>query len=323
MDQRRFRQLIYTSLILVIGSAALSADGQNLLRAQDWLETDKIKQFEILSQPYAKAPDNFNNDTEKSTYQIGEALFRTPTLLGGQAAKARISCNSCHLSGGGNKSFLFPNISGAPGTADVSNSFFSSFRGNQNFDPIAIPDLRLVGKVSKDPDKDDLRNFIKGLIVEEFNGNPPNEKALDALTFYIQKLGVGAKYSAKKTKTYTTVSDPIIIIEQSFDNISIAINNNDMQTANLLVDAIRHQLGLIYERYNHRKLEKQRRNIIQSSKAIAQIRNLWEKETSIPEDDMLLWKDNFNSLKASLISKERLSLYNIKRLRKAVVNSKG
>ena len=320
MDKRRFYQLIYSFLILAVGSAATSADGQNILRAQDWLEADKIKQFKILSQPYAKAPSSFKNTAEKSKYQIGEALFRTPTLLGGQAAKARISCNSCHLSGGGNESFLFPNISGAPGTADVSNSFFSSFRGNQNFDPVTIPDLRDVGKISKDPNKDDLRHFIRGLIVEEFNGNEPSSKSLDAVTFYVQRLETIAQ-NTNKRRSHITVNDPIAIIEQSFDNIFTAMDNQDIQTANLLVDAIRHQLGLIYERYNHKKSKKLRMDIIKSSGTIANIRNNWN-EITVPANDMQLWQESFNNLKVSLMQEENHSLYNMKHLRKTIVTGK-
>lgn len=318
MDQRRFRQLIYTIVILVIGSASLSADDQNILRAQDWLESDQTKQLEILSQPYAKGPDNFSSDAEKSTYQLGEALFRTPTLLGGQAAKARISCNSCHLSGGGNSSFLFPNISGDPGTADVSNSFFSSFRGNQNFDPIAIPDLRQVGKISKDPAKSDLRNFIRGLIVEEFNGNIPSDKALDAITYYVQNLEPMDISNSDNATSIASVGDPISIIEQSYDNIQISIRENDMETAKLLVDSIRHQLGLIYERYNHKKLNKHRNDIINSSTEIAQIRDAIIQQKDNLDQNIKNWKEDFEELKISLVKNEKLSLYNIKHLRQMI-----
>lgn len=318
MDKRRFHQLIYALFILVIGSAALSADDQNLLRAQDWLEADKNKQFQILSRPYARVADDILDDEEKLIYQLGESLFRTPTLLGGQAAKARISCNSCHLSGGDNPSFLFPNISGAPGTADVSNSFFSSFRGNKIFDPLTIPDLREAGKISKDPSKDDLRNFIRDLIVEEFNGKVPSDRALDALSFYVQKLQPADKADLDASHVALSVSDPISIIEQSYQNIKISLREKDQQTAHLLVDSIRHQLGLIFERYNHEQLDNQRKHIIDSSIEIAQIRSTFDRKNLDPEIALQIWRDNFDSLKTSLFKGETISLYNISRLQKSL-----
>lgn len=302
---------------MVISGASLHADDQKLLKAQEWLGGDKSAQLEILSQPYAKAPNSFKNKEEEITYQIGEALFRTPTLLGGQAAKARISCNSCHLSGAGNTQFQFPNISGPPGTADVSNSFFSSFRGNQNFDPIAIPDLRQVGKIPRD-DSAQLSRFIQGLIVEEFNGTQPTAKTLDAITFYVQRV----KYSHISPYAKMTVRDPISIINQSVDNIAHSIENDNTEIAVLLVDAARHQLGLIYERYNDPVL---RASIVNISNNLGKIKSDWDhpidaKAQSVAPVNAALpdWKSDFAELSASLIEKENNSLYNEDKLRKAL-----
>ena len=99
--------------------------------------------------------------------EVGRAAFGTPVLLGGQAARAGLSCESCHRAGRGNPDFQFPGASGAPGTADVTLSLFSSHRGNGVHDPKAIPDLsgpRDRLKVAPG----DLPKFIRGLIVEEF-----------------------------------------------------------------------------------------------------------------------------------------------------------
>ena len=73
--------------------------------------------------------------------EVGRAAFRTPVLLGGQAARAGINCETCHRDGRTNPDFLFPGVSGAPGTADVTNSLFSTHRGNGIDDPKPIPDL--------------------------------------------------------------------------------------------------------------------------------------------------------------------------------------
>lgn len=323
MDTRRF--LIASMAFLFIGGAAVRADDQNLLKAQQWLADDKSAQLEILSSPYASAPD-FEDPGDKVQYEIGEALFRSPILLGGQAAKAQLSCNSCHLSGSGNDQFLFSHISGAPGTADVSSSFFSSFRGNQEFDPVKIPDLRKVGKISIH-NGDDLRMFIKGLIVEEFNGKAPPPAALDAITFYVKSVAQYNIGAAANDNRRLSVADPLHIIDTSYDNMQSLLAVNDIQMAILLADASRHQLGLIYERYQNPTLSALQNQIISSSNALARRKNDWAShKNTIPnaahiEDDiesLKAWRREFIMLKTSLLKAEKKSLYNHARLKKAL-----
>jgi len=116
--------------------------------------------------------------------EVGRAAFRTPLLLGGQAARAGVACATCHRNGRANADFDFPGVSGAPGTADVTASLFSAHRGDDLFDPRPIPDLagpmdRL--KVSRDEASPALKTFIRGLVTEEFDGDPPLEAVLDGL----------------------------------------------------------------------------------------------------------------------------------------------
>lgn len=313
---------------MVVGISMVRAGDHRPLKAQQWLSDDKSAQLEILSRPYARAPSNFASKEEEITYQIGEALFRSPILLGGQAAKAQLSCNSCHLSGADNPEFQFPNISGAPGTADVSSSFFSSFRGNRNFDPIAIPDLRKMGKIPIN-DKAQLSAFIRGLIVEEFNGHEPPAQALDAVTFYVQRV----KYSHIPPAAKLSVRDPITIINQSVDNIIHSLKNNNEEVANLLIDAARHQLGLIYERYKDPNLQAM---IIMSSNNLAKIKNDWKMEANVnilfndpigsnspilyPDTEISLrsWRTDFMQLSVSLIKNEKKSLFHEPLLRKEI-----
>ena len=75
-----------------------------------------------------------------ASVEIGRAAFRSTTLLGGQAGRAGITCETCHRAGRDNPDFLFPGVSGARGTADVTNSLFSSHRGNGVEDPKPIPE---------------------------------------------------------------------------------------------------------------------------------------------------------------------------------------
>ncbi|MFN9928488.1 MAG: hypothetical protein ACK53I_16280, partial [Phenylobacterium sp.] len=123
--------------------------------------------------------------------EIGRAAFRDPLLLGGQAARAGLSCESCHAGGRDNPRFRFPRLSGAPGTADVTSSLFSRVRGNAVFDPKPIPDLagpRTALKTTTEA----LPAFIRGLVVEEFDGAEPPAAVLTGLADYVAALDPAA-----------------------------------------------------------------------------------------------------------------------------------
>ena len=160
------------------------------IRAARWIApgADKARLLsEKPSECLAKA------QTPELAYQveIGRAAFNTPLLLGGQASRAGLQCESCHRGGRTNPQFFFPHVSGKPGTADVTTSVFSSHRGDGIDNPKPIPDLsgpRALLKVSRDPKKPDLRNFIHGLVTQEFDGAEPPPAVMDGLAAYVRSL---------------------------------------------------------------------------------------------------------------------------------------
>ena len=124
--------------------------------------------------------------------EVGRAAFRSPLTLGGQAARAGVSCETCHRNGRTNPAFLFPGVSGAPGTADVTSSLFSSHRGNGVDDPKPIPDLggpRSALKISRDPASPTLETFLHGLVTQEFDGPEPTPAVLAGLAAYVRAIG--------------------------------------------------------------------------------------------------------------------------------------
>ena len=125
----------------------------------------------------------------RQSVAIGRAAFRAPLLLGGQAARAGLSCASCHRNGRGNPHFSFPGLSGAAGTADITSSLMSRMRGDAVFNPKPIPDLA-VGphRISRDPRSDALEDFIRGLVVEEFDGLQPPRAVLKGLGDYVRAM---------------------------------------------------------------------------------------------------------------------------------------
>ncbi|WP_447757531.1 hypothetical protein [Sphingopyxis fribergensis] len=203
-----------------------------------------------------------------ATVAAGEALFNSPALLGGQAAKADLSCAACHRSGRANPHFLMPHLSGAPGTADVTNSFFGTGRANGRFDPVIIPDLAMPGKVSRVPESQELARFIRNLVVEEFSGAEPSPAMLDALAAYVRTIG--ACPSGDGQVQPRRLADQLRLIDQALGKGRTA-GEGDPALRRQLIAAARHQLGLIDERYALARHAALRRDMVAASRSLARI----------------------------------------------------
>lgn len=160
------------------------------LRALRWIapQADAVKALTMASvacePPPSRTPDEH---TLKLT--LGRLAFESPALLGGAAARMGLSCSSCHINGRGNADFFVAGVSATPGTADVTSSLFSKVRGNDAFDPVPIPDLaaRDGGQI-KDRTSKQFEEKMYGLIVEEFDGQPPPPYVFDAVLAYMDSL---------------------------------------------------------------------------------------------------------------------------------------
>lgn len=243
----------------------------------------------------------------------GRALFRTPLLLGGQAARAGLSCASCHANGRGNPHFRFPGVSGEPGTADVTASLFSSHRGDGVFNPRPIPDLaRDAPKVSRDPADPALRQFIRGLIVEEFDGLEPPPAALDGLTAYVRALrndACPAQLSEPRTLEGELGETALTVFaaEQM-------IAAGDAATARLLLASARSSLGRADERLDGRKAVR---------KQLAKLDDgLKDAQTELGGQGVVerlqIWAGEFGRARVDLKRASNGSLYNSQRLRNAL-----
>ena len=197
----------------------------------------------------------------------GRALFGVPTLLGGQAAKAGLSCASCHINGRDNPHFLLSGVSSAPGTADVSNSFFSAARGNARFDPVVIPDLAMPGKISRDVREKALEPFLRTLIVEEFGGAEPSASMLDALATYVRAI----RRCNPDAPVARTLSDQLRGIDDGMVGSATMLERGDAAGVRLSIAAIRHQLGLISERYPGAGFVGERAGLLSASRALQAI----------------------------------------------------
>ena len=73
---------------------------------------------------------------------LGDLAFSAPTILGGVARQAGISCSTCHVNGASNPKLFVPGMSAHPGTFDTTGPLFNPKADNLTFDPVRIPSLR-------------------------------------------------------------------------------------------------------------------------------------------------------------------------------------
>ena len=234
-----------------------------------------------------------------SAVTIGRALFTAPNLLGGQAERAAVSCASCHTNGRRNPAFFLAGISGEPGTADVSSSFFSLARANNAFDPKPIPDLAFPGKVSRDPASGALEKFIRGLIVEEFSGREPSARELAGLAAYVRAVRA---CDGRQTEAITLASD-ITLMRTSIAAARALLAQGDAGGAEVALKGARFRLGLIDERYTNSRHAKLHRGLLDASRRLA--------AAPLEAKALADWLIRFEQdLVPGLIKAERLSLYN-------------
>ncbi|QJB69464.1 hypothetical protein [Parasphingorhabdus halotolerans] len=302
MDYRGKALLSFCTIAVSLASAVAFAADAPLLRAVTWLENEPSAQLEALGKKVVVAPRTAaETDTR---WAVGRAIFQTPILLGGQAAKAGISCESCHSGGTANPHFRFPGMSSAPGTADVTHSFFSKLRGNSTFDPVPIPDLTKTGKVSHEGQA--LEEFIRGLIVEEFGGLEPDGATLDALAFYVR----GLRDAEKRPSKMLTVDEPLSNINSAVSLGKSAARAGQFGAAKLLLASARHQLGLIHERYAGSRLARHRKALSDAAQSLGQIQNQLDEQPERVSSALLRWDKLFYTKQKALRRDEGKSLYN-------------
>lgn len=238
--------------LIAVGAIAEGAQASFDLpiRAAQWL--DPPQRVTALSSQPLECASIPREPGQRQLFEIGRAAFRAPLLLGGQAARAGLSCASCHSNGRRNQAFRFPGLSGDPGTADVTSSLMSSHRGNGVFDPKPIPDLALPGRISRRPGDPALENFIRGLIVEEFDGAEPPPLILRGLGAYVRAIGVRAigQPGCNLARRETMKLDIMVLdIARALKASRYAWATGDAASARLLLSGARSALGLINERY--------------------------------------------------------------------------
>jgi hypothetical protein len=310
MDRRQgqARVLIALAFLLLTGAAE---HRQLPIRESRWLKTPDL--VDDLTRQPAECLAWPREIQQRESVAIGRALFRSPLLLGGQAARAGLSCSSCHRNGRTNPHFHFPGISGEPGTADVTSSLMSEKRGDDIFNPKPIPDLGGDPKKLKVKGTPKLRSFIHGLIVEEFTGPEPPARALDSVAAYVDALSPAA-CKGRETVPITLVSK-LADVDSAVNLAERAYARGDPATGRDLLAAARSTLGAIDERFQLPGLEISREQLRDASAELFDLQQsqapaIWAK-----------WKRDWPRRKPLLQSAQPRSLYNPGVLRKLLAAS--
>lgn len=318
MDRRRRRAALGLALAGAAGAAALAAPGDPPIRAMRWVAKGADPARAIATVP-TECLKPVANPARALSVEVGRAAFRTPVLLGGQAGRAGVTCETCHRGGRTNPDFLFPGVSGAPGTADVTNSLFSTHRGNGIDDPKPIPDLsgpRGKLKVDQDPAAKKLEPFIHGLITEEFDGPEPPAAVLQGLAAYVRDLDPAA--CPAKGREPVTAALLMGDVRRALRAARAEAEAGDAATAVVMVAAARSRLGLIDERFAAPGLTSERKALRQADAGLAQVQGALRARRPEAAASLDAWLARSGPLEAALSAKARASLFDPGRLAAAM-----
>ena len=279
------------------------------LRAMRWLAAGADAAAVMTRRPLECLSAPADPD-EAWRVEVGRAAFRDPLILGGQAARSGLTCESCHTNGRTNPTFAFPGISGPPGTADVTNFLFTAHRGSRTGKPVPIPDLggpksRL--KVSQARSSRALEDFVDGLMTQEFDGPPPPAAVVDALAAYVRALGTGAcpPGAGESVRAGRGIEDARRAVRAA----SEAIARGEAATAVVMLQSARAALGMLAERYPGPRLAADREGVIAADLDLAVLIAAVRATVADAPQRLSTWLARSHDWAAPLLRDEPHSLY--------------
>ncbi len=313
MDRIRPR-LHLLSLAALAGAAAAATTAKLPILAANWLAPDgRVAALTTRPLDCARPPAKAD---QRALFEVGRTAFRAPLLLGGQAARAGLSCESCHSNGRRNSAFRFPGLSGEAGTADVTSSIMSSHRGNGVFDPRPIPDLARPAKIARDPASGALEHFVHGLITEEFDGPQPPALVEHGLAVYIRSMDAAA--CPVDAREPVTLSGLIDDSRRAIDAAVYALHAGDRAAARLMVSGARSRLGLINERFDGAALERDRQRLAAADQQLLAIEQAMDAKRPDVAARLAAWRAGIDGWSVPLARNEPRSLFNPRKLAHAL-----
>lgn len=304
MDRGQGPARLLAAAALVLCAAA---DRPQLpIREARWLESPDLV-ADLTTQPPECLAWPIDSGQRRQV-AVGRSLFRSPLLLGGQAARAGLSCASCHRNGRTNPYFHFPGISGDPGTADVTASIMSEHRGDGIFNPKPIPDLAGDPAKLRVKETPKLRDFVHGLITQEFDGPEPSPGALNSIVAYVRALGPGS--CPKRSLQPISLASQLADVGSAVELARTAYATRDRGTGRALLAAARSMLGSIDQRFEVTGLEEPRAQLRAADQRLFRLQQ--------GNGSWTAWRADWARQQRALRSAEPRSLYNPAVLRKAL-----
>jgi hypothetical protein len=122
---------------------------------------------------------------------LGDLLFHSPHILGGEARRLGLSCHVCHPNGATNATLMIEGVSDRPGNVDLTTAHFRAGADDRIADAINTPSLRgarFTGPYGRDGRTASLSEFVRDVVTNEFGGAPLPPAQLSALVRYVQDL---------------------------------------------------------------------------------------------------------------------------------------
>lgn len=304
MDRPALKRVLTAAALVLLTGAASEAPP---LRAARWTTPDHLVEA-LTTEPAECLTPPVPGTALAGRIAIGRAAFRAPLLLGGQAARIGLSCNSCHRSGRGNPAFIFPGLSGAPGTADVTTSVLSSHRGDGVFNPLPIADLsgpRAGLKIDQSVSARKLEPFIRGQIMEEFEGPEPSAATLDGLATYVRTLDP----AQCRGSVPITLARDLRRIDEALETAARLLAAGDADTALVLIASARSELGLIDERYQAPRLRRAAQGLRAAGIELGRVERLLPVNPAAGNARLQRWMRGSEGWRAALRRAEAASLY--------------
>jgi hypothetical protein len=236
--------------------------------------------------------------------EVGRALFRSPVLLGGPAARAGLSCNACHANGRVNTHFLLPELTHRAGAADVTSEWSSRVRGDGVMNPVAIPDLVDVSarRGFGGRAETSLDAFTVGVIVEEFQGREPPVEAFAGLLAYMRALN---SRECAPTAVQITLDAAAADVRRTLTAAQAA----EPSTARLLLLAAQDSVGRIVERLPARRFARERDRLETMARELGALRSAENIPTAL-EVGLPGWRTRFDAAIRRLAGRERWTYFN-------------
>ncbi len=241
-------------LFLTLGLAGCHDDGAQYKTG----EAPDIARWALPNADYvallSDEPNECLSATPSPEQVMGRLAFRSPFLLGGQAARRGLTCQACHGQGDVNADFFVVGLSELPGTADVTSFHFSDVLGDESFNPVPIPSLSDdIETVDSSPDSPDLEVFVTRLITKEFTGPEPSPQVKAALLSYLRGL-TAQPCETPRLKNAALLHYKLRIVTQSFT--ALTGPNISPEILNFMTAALRVELGRLHDRFpNNPKLQ--------------------------------------------------------------------